>query len=132
MQPADTLSLRLPLAPEPAVCVLQVGQNALWFQALTWVEIFVQLPFFMAAAYAFTLCRGWIRTPCIMYACCALTAIVPILTELLLAKNKLSLKLWLCAFYSPFLFMPIIILARALLYPRMFGSAEEQGRQKWQ
>ena len=110
----------------------QVRQNALWFQSIVWVEIFVQLPFFVAAAYAFAACKGWIRIPCIMYGCCALTSIVPVLTELLLADNKIINKLYLSGIYSAFVFMPIIILLRALLYPSMFGSLDEQTRQKWQ
>ncbi len=120
----------LPAADPLTAC--QVDQKPLWFQAVTWIEIFVQLPFFFMAAYAFTFRKTWIRIPCIIYASCALTAFIPIMTELMLADNKPHLKAAMFGFYSPFLFVPMIIMARALLYPDMFGTRGSLGRQKWQ
>ena len=71
----------------------------------------------------------WIRIPSIVYGCCALTAVVPILTEVLLAKNPANTKLALAGFYSPFAVMPVIVLARALPSPDMFSTVRKHD--KW-
>ena len=136
------------------VRLAQVATSPPWFQALTWLELLFQFPFFFACAcnasvhqtallppwgrpsprpkcraiWGFTFKEEWIRAPCIAYGASSATAMVPIVTELLLAKNSMGTKLALAAFYGPFALLPVLVLARSIRAP-MFSTIRTH--QKW-
>eukprot|EP00850_Spirogloea_muscicola_P016012 SM000127S26628 [mRNA] locus=s127:139931:146473:+ [translate_table: standard] len=53
-----------------------VGEKPLWFVSLVWCEVLIQLPFYVAAVYAFLYGRSWIRVPAIVYAAHTATTMV--------------------------------------------------------
>lgn len=60
-----------------------------WFEALVWLELLFQVPFFAFATAGFV--RRWnaVRIPCIIYGTSAATSVVPIVADVL-ASEKLT------------------------------------------
>lgn len=60
-----------------------------WFEALVWLELLFQVPFFAFATAGFV--RKWnaVRIPCIIYGSSAFTSVVPIMGDIL-ASDKLT------------------------------------------
>ncbi|XP_077168931.1 sigma intracellular receptor 2 [Paroedura picta] len=111
-----------------------MAQCPAWFKSLICCEVFLQLPFFPVAAYAFWKgdCK-WIRTPAIIYATHVATTLVPPLAHILLQDFSGSRaagpatgqeRLWLVAIYSPYLLIPLLLLATMLLHPS-YNSGEK-------
>ena len=46
----------------------QVSTLPAWFRSLMYVEVFAQLPLFVAGAYAFAARKEWIRMPGLIYS----------------------------------------------------------------
>lgn len=98
-----------------------------WFQAFCLCEMFLQFPFFFVAAYAYL--KGaskarWIRLPVIIYASHVATTLLAIFHHTLrhdFSKSKypgprnMEERLQLCAIYSPFFLVPVMILFDASL-----------------
>ena len=81
-----------------------------WFLSLIWTEVLFQLPFFVVALYAFSFRKPWIRTPAAAYGGFVCATMVPILNEILLAKNiDLIGKLTLFLLYLPYFVVPLLI-----------------------
>ncbi|KAM9319263.1 sigma intracellular receptor 2 [Gastrophryne carolinensis] len=108
-----------------------------WFKSFVLCEAFLQLPFFPVAAYAFFKgnCR-WIRVPAIVYSSHVATTVLSILAHLLYGdfpKNSQidsptqQERLTLVAVYSPYLVIPLLILATMLFSPKY---CKEEKRKK--
>ena len=130
----------------------QVATSPPWFKALTWLELLFQTPYLLhvgpylshaewhyetswlsgrsacRAIWGFTFKEEWIRAPSIVYGASACTAMVPILAELLQARNPTNTKLALAGFYAPFTVMPLLVLIRSFRGP-MFSTVRTH--QKW-
>ncbi|KAF7244362.1 Sigma intracellular receptor 2 [Varanus komodoensis] len=106
-----------------------------WFRSFIYCEVFLQLPFFPVAAYAFW--KGncqWIRTPAIIYATHVATTLLPILSHFLFtdfSKSKhpgpetLHERLTLSAIYLPYLLIPLLMLSSMLLNP-LYNKVEKR------
>lgn len=57
--------------------------TAPWFEAMIWVELLFQVPFFAFATAGFVARRNSVRIPCIIYGTSAATSVVPILGDIL-------------------------------------------------
>ncbi|XP_060114864.1 sigma intracellular receptor 2 [Heteronotia binoei] len=112
-----------------------VAQCPAWFKSFLFCEVFLQLPFFPVAAYAFWKgnCK-WIRTPAIIYATHVATTLVPLLAHFLFHDFSDSKpagpqtwleRLRLCAIYSPYLLIPLLLLGTMLFHPS-YSSGEKQ------
>ncbi|CAM9839119.1 unnamed protein product [Discosporangium mesarthrocarpum] len=58
-----------------------------WFEALVWMELVFQMPFFVLASVAFVKGWNWIRIPCIVYGSSAFTSMAPILGNTLASER---------------------------------------------
>eukprot|EP00117_Sycon_ciliatum_P046437 scpid77509/ scgid33259/ Transmembrane protein 97 len=110
----------------------------MWFRTVVAMELLFQVPFFIIAVPAFysqSPRYNWMRIPCIIYATQAITAILPILAEMLLidySKEEIGPKTpaqvsGLLVAYLPFLIVPVLLLFRTLscqqLWPKIFKAA---------
>ncbi|XP_061418155.1 sigma intracellular receptor 2 [Lethenteron reissneri] len=100
-----------------------------WFFTFIYCEIFLQLPFFPIAAYAFYKGgRRWIRIPALVYASHVATSLLPILSHVLLqdftvppgtkgvvGPSNVHERLSLAAVYLPYLLVPLLIIATMCL-----------------
>uniref|UniRef100_A0A8C8RTI6 Transmembrane protein 97 n=1 Tax=Pelusios castaneus TaxID=367368 RepID=A0A8C8RTI6_9SAUR len=95
-----------------------------WFYSFICCEIFLQMPFFPFAAYAFLKggCK-WIRTPAIIYSTHVATTLFPILAHILfhdfsaakhLGPETQHERLTLLSIYMPYLLVPVLILLTML------------------
>lgn len=111
-----------------------------WFLSFIYCELFLQLPFFFVATYAFWkgACR-WIRLPAIVYSTHVATTMVPILSHLIFhdfskselgGPSTLKERMTLCAIYSPYLFIPLLILFRMLFSREFSPVSHKSGKQK--
>ncbi|KAL8199279.1 UNVERIFIED_CONTAM: hypothetical protein K2H54_039158 [Gekko kuhli] len=104
-----------------------MAQCPAWFKSFIYCEVFLQLPFFPVAAYAFWKgnCK-WIRTPAIIYATHVATTLVPLLAHFVFHDFSDSKpagpqmwheRLWLLAVYSPYLLISLLLLMTMLVHP---------------
>lgn len=77
-----------------------------WFVALVWMEVLVQLPFFVYALAAFSRRAPAVRKPAAAYGISTATTLVPILAELA-ASAPAATRATLIAFYVPYLVVPL-------------------------
>jgi len=91
-----------------------------WYKAAILLEVFVQAPFYAVALFAFARQRDWIRVPAIMYSVVLLTILPMVLTEQYLGPHRTEKPLLVTAVYSPYVIMPIVVLARVLPSPTVF------------
>lgn len=76
-----------------------------WFQALLWLELLFQVPFFAFATAGFV--RKWnaVRIPCIIYGSSAFTSVVPIIMDVLAAAELSDPQRYklvcICEFWPP-------------------------------
>jgi len=81
-----------------------------WFCGLVYCEVFLQLPFFFLALYAFVRGLNWVRIPALCYGAHTATTLAAIFADMLLGGPPVKWRL--VAIYSPFLIMPLAILLR--------------------
>nr|XP_056721021.1 sigma intracellular receptor 2 [Euleptes europaea] len=112
-----------------------MAQRPAWFKSFIYCEVFLQLPFFLVAVYAFWKgnCK-WIRIPAIIYAAHVATTMVPILAHFLFHDFSDSKpagpqtwheRLWLVSIYIPYLLIPILLLLTMLFNPS-YNSVEKR------
>ena len=104
------------------LCLLQITHLPSWFKVLTWSEIYVQLPFFFVAAYAFAFGKSWIQKPTIIYGFFVASTMVCILGELALAPQPQHSPALLCGIYLPYLLMPLAMALRMLYTTTPFAE----------
>lgn len=56
--------------------------TAPWFEAMVWLELLFQVPFFAFATAGFIAQRNSVRIPCIIYGTSAATSVVAILGDI--------------------------------------------------
>jgi len=102
------------------------AQQPTWFWSMTFVEVFVQFPFFFVSIYAFLMKRNWIRIPTIIYGSHVATTLIPILGSVLfdpLLKPKNDLALCgLVAIYSVWLVFPVWMTYYAWVNEDLFAT----------
>lgn len=122
----------LPLWP-PAPCVRAIhwwGHYAdslvlarpVWFQVAIWLEIFVQVPFYLLGLLAFPRQLNWVRIPAIVYSTVLLTIMPIVLGEQYFGSHATSKPLVVTAVYSAYVVMPILVLLR-VWDPQVFPPA---------
>ncbi|XP_059149607.1 sigma intracellular receptor 2-like [Physella acuta] len=97
----------------------------IWYQSLIFCELF-QFFFFFVASYGFfkgaKQCK-WLRWPCVVYGSHVVTTLIPIIAHVLFydfSKEKfagprnMKERLTLLSFYSPYFFIPILLLLDTL------------------
>eukprot|EP01135_Chromosphaera_perkinsii_P003548 Nk52_evm6s248 gene=Nk52_evmTU6s248 len=77
---------------------LMKAPQALWFKSIVGCELFLQLPFFFVAVYAFMFKCNWIRIPGIVYGAHVATTMAPILVTIVDKGEKVAMLL---GFYLP-------------------------------
>ena len=85
-----------------------------WFKFMVYLETFVQLPFFLVAAYAYWKGLLWIRPFVIYYGFFVFSTTLPMLAEFAMSSDKKVAKISLIAFYLPFAGMPLLMAQRML------------------
>eukprot|EP00891_Asterochloris_glomerata_P001142 jgi/Astpho2/1142/gw1.00021.58.1_t len=83
-----------------------------WFKFMVYLETFVQLPFFLVAAYAYWKGLLWIRPFVIYYGFFVFSTTLPMLAEFAMSSDKKVAKISLIAFYLPFAGMPLLMAQR--------------------
>uniref|UniRef100_A0A7R9VI65 EXPERA domain-containing protein n=1 Tax=Chlamydomonas euryale TaxID=1486919 RepID=A0A7R9VI65_9CHLO len=81
-----------------------VDTNPPWFVALVCGEVFLQLPFFFVATYAYIAKKNWIRIPALIYGVHTATTMIPIFGEILTVGNY-----QLAGIYAPYLVVPLLL-----------------------
>jgi len=95
-------------------------------------SLFVQLPFFFIATYAFIKGRNWIRPFVLVYGSCVATSVWSIMGELYHTANPGTLqnKAILIGVYSIWFFIPLLLIIR-MWNDHPFGvSHETDGKKK--
>jgi len=77
-----------------------------WFRALVWMEVALQLPFFVYAMAAFWRRDHRVRMLAAAYGVSTATTLVPILAELAAAAPP-EHRTTLISFYAPYLVVPL-------------------------
>lgn len=95
-------------------CCMQMTHLPPWFKVLVFSEIFVQLPFFFIAAYAFAFGKRWIQKPTIIYGLFVASTMVCILGELALSPQPKHSPALLCTIYLPYLLLPLAMAMKML------------------
>lgn len=91
-----------------------------WFASFGVCEVFVQLPFFFMALYAFIAGKNWIRIPAIIYASHVMTTLVPIMAAFLFDKEYLNHNPTLLATYAVYFVIPLLLLLNMVAYEKPF------------
>lgn len=63
--------------------------TAPWFEALIWLELLFQVPFFAFATVGFVRKWNMVRIPCVIYGTSAATSVGPIIGDIL-ASDKVT------------------------------------------
>ena len=87
------------------------------------VEVFAQAPFYAVALFAWIRRRSWIRTPAIMYSVVLLTILPIVLAEQYYGEHATAKPILVTAVYSPYVIMPLLMLARVLPSTDLFPDA---------
>ncbi|CAM9314398.1 unnamed protein product [Choristocarpus tenellus] len=96
-----------------------------WFEALIWMELFFQLPFFIVASVAFAKGWNWIRIPCIVYGSSAFTSMMPILGYTLTSERiNDAQRFKLIGIYSPWIVLPLVLIVLMGMDERPFGDGK--------
>ena len=83
-----------------------------WFQVAIWLEIFVQVPFYLMGIFAFTRRLNWVRIPAIVYSVVLLTIMPIVMGEQYFGEHATK-KPWLVtSVYAAYVIMPLLVLAR--------------------
>ena len=102
-----------------------MARQPVWFKSFILFELLFQLPFFFVGFYAFYKQRNWIRIPGIAYGTHTATTLIPILGEILYAKEipDAGARLKLFLIYLPYLVIPAMIAVLLALEEKPFGKA---------
>jgi len=82
-----------------------------WFMSFLYVEIFVQLPFFVYASIGLWKDNPRVRLPLLVYSVYAMTTMMACLTELFFGKHEEltdSQRYTLVSLYGPYFFLPAL------------------------
>ena len=94
-----------------------VATNPLWFKAIVFGEIVMQLPTCVALTYGFLAKREWVRVPSLLYATHVLTTMVPIMAVLCDdPRPTLTCKL----VYGVWVVLPALLMWRCAGTPPLF------------
>ncbi len=92
-------------------------------------ELFFQMPFFVVALYGLWNKKNWVRIPSIVYGSHVSTTVIPILFEFFTSKLlKMEEKFMLFVFYSPFLFIPLMLTIYMSLHAEPFVVEKQKSR----
>ncbi|KAI7843617.1 hypothetical protein COHA_002857 [Chlorella ohadii] len=94
-----------------------------WFKTLVYSEIYLQLPFFFVATYAFVGKKNWIRIPAIFYGAFVTSTMLPILAELAVHTGPGYRPAIVTSFYAPYLLVPLCLALHMMVTPQPFGSS---------
>ena len=102
-----------------------VSGRPTWFWSMTFVETFVQLPYFFLSAYAFVMRRNWIRVPTIIYGAHVATTLIPIMGSVLFdeyLRPKATMAFYsLMAIYSIWFVFPVWMVYYAWVNEDLFA-----------
>ena len=98
----------LNLFSPPSLSPPQLLARPPWFRALVWLEVALQLPFFLYALAAFWRRDHRVRALAAAYGVSTATTLVPILAELA-ATAPQAHRATLLAFYAPYAVVPAAI-----------------------
>jgi hypothetical protein len=99
----------------------------LWYQSLVTAELYIQLPFFIAALYAFIKRRNWIRIPAIIVGSMMIESMVPILTTLATHEARGYDRAKVLGFYVPYLVIPMMLVSKMAMSPTPFKALKSGG-----
>ena len=94
-----------------------------WFVALVWSELLVQLPFFFVATVAFLLKQNWIRIPSLIYGSFVCATMVPILATLSLHTGPGYAREAVLLMYLPYAILPALLVGIMALNEKPFHAA---------
>lgn len=131
-----TSAATTPLWP-PEVCARAVqwwGRQAdalvlarpVWFQVAIWLEIFVQVPFYLLGIFAFVRRLDWIRIPAIVYSTVLFTIMPIVLGEQYYGEHATKKPLLVTAVYAAYVIMPALVLLR-VWDPQVFKPPPKAG-----
>ncbi|KAF0978513.1 hypothetical protein FDP41_002333 [Naegleria fowleri] len=103
---------------------LLMAKLPVWFASFGVCEIFVQLPFFFIALYAFVAGKNWIRIPAIIYSAHVMTTLVPIMAVFLFDKEYLNHNAFLLGTYSVYFIIPLLLLLNMVFYEKPFDYSK--------
>ena len=106
-----------------------------WFRAVVWTEIFLQLPFFFYALRCFIRGDQRIRKPAAAYGFSVATTLVPILAELAFGEDKAMQlsrenRLTLVGFYLPYFLLPLWIGTWMLVDNSPFSGSGKKAKKR--
>lgn len=105
---------------------MQVSEKPAWFRGFIAFELLVQVPFWIVASYAYAIGDPRIRLPNLVFSVASLTAMVPIISELLLTDAKFA-RWTVLLIYTPFVVMPAAIALKTMLADDLLPSAKKKG-----
>jgi hypothetical protein len=83
-----------------------------WWKATIWIDSIYFGPFYVAAIYAFTMGKEWIRVPSLVYAGLMIANVTIIMNEELWGTYPTPQVFWMCVANAPWFSFPFIIIMR--------------------
>ncbi|EQC39663.1 hypothetical protein SDRG_03092 [Saprolegnia diclina VS20] len=90
-----------------------LGARPLWFLVCFYMEMTLQVPYYIAATYAFLHGCEWIRVPTLVYASMSMTTMAIVLVEQFFGEFATPAPLVILGSYLPFAIAPVFFLYRA-------------------
>ncbi len=84
----------------------------MWWKMTIWIDVLLFGPFYVAAIYAFTKGKDWIRVPSIIYASVLLTNVTIILGEEFFGAHPTPGPLPMIVANAPWVLVPLYLIAR--------------------
>lgn len=84
--------------------------------------MFVQVPFFTVAVYAYALGRRWILLPNLAFSAASAAIMIPIVSELILTPKRYD-RAAVLQMYAPFAVLPVVIMVKTMMD---LSSAQKQ------
>jgi hypothetical protein len=94
-----------------------------WYRATIWLDVAVFGPFYVAASYAFTRGRDWIRLPSVIWASMLFTVVFIILFDELKGVHATPAPAVVVAANAPWFLVPVIVVWRVARSPHPFTRA---------
>ena len=104
--------------------LFQVSEGPPWFHGCGLFELFVQVPFFIVATYAYALGRSWILLPNLAFSAASAAIMIPIVSELIITPKRFE-RAAVLGMYAPFAVLPCVILVKTMAELR---NGQNQGR----